>query len=90
MRIVIRVFPGGVFKTGARLPLVKSYCAFMVDCDVALLVPFVVSIRDGLLIVQDGDCVGKVYASYRAREQHRRPGATRASKSSRLGGTNLG
>ena len=57
MRIVIRVFPGGVFKAGPRLPLVKSYCAFMVDCDVALLVPFVVSNRDGLLIVQDGDCV---------------------------------
>ena len=29
MRIVIRVFPAGVFKTGPRLPLVESYCAFM-------------------------------------------------------------
>ena len=26
------------------------------------LVPFIISNGDGLLIVQDGDCVGKVYA----------------------------
>ena len=100
MRIVIRVFPAGVFKTGPRLPLAKWYCAFMAlpvllallrlrstsrdqarpfvapgvddnehvsecvhaDCYVAFLVSFIVSNRDGLLIVQDGRCVSKVDA----------------------------
>src|SRR5882672_6917516 len=32
------------------------------DCDVAFLILFIVSNGDRLLIVQDGGCVGKVYA----------------------------
>ena len=97
MRIVIRVFRAGAFTTGARLPVAKSYCAFMAlprllrrcltsryearpfaapsvddnehisacvlaDGYVTFLVPFIISSGGGLLIVQDGGCVGKVDA----------------------------
>ena len=34
----------------------------LADRHVTFFVPFIVSNRDGLIIVQDGGCVGKVYA----------------------------